>query len=265
MDTCNGMPVLDPDLAHRLHNALTAGNEELFRVTTDPAMDVLNAVLKNPLLNEAHLLILLKRRDLTENLLKSVHRLPQVMESHKLKVALVHNPNTPDEISLGLLPQLFFFELANVLFLPGIAPDLKYAAERALLLRLPGAPLGNKITLARRGTSGVVGALLKEGDPVLVATCLSNPRLKEVDIVQFLNGPSATAETISAVARHHHWQSRLNLKRAILKNQKTPLVWFTVFLPTMPLSELKNLLAFRRLSGAGKREVEAELKRRGLR
>ena len=265
MDDRIGLPLFDPDLAQRLHNALTAGNEELFRVITDPAMEVLNAVLKNPLLDEAHLLILLKRRDLTEKLLKSLQRLPQVTESHKLKVALVHNPNTPEEILLSLLPQLFLFELATVLFLPGIAPDLKYATERAIILRLTGTPLGNKITLARRGTSGVVGALLKEGDPVLVAACLANPRLREVDILQFLNGPTATAETISTVARHNRWQSRLNLKLAILKNQKTPLVWHSVFLPTLPLNEIKNLLTSRSMTGAAKREVGAELKQRGLR
>jgi hypothetical protein len=227
-------------------------------------MEVLGAVLKNPLLDEAHLLVLLKRRDLTENLLRSVHRLPQVSESHNLKVALVHNPNTPDEILLSILPQLFLFELASVLFLPGIAPDLKYAIERAIILRLPGTPLGNKITLARRGTSGVVGALLKEGDPVLVSACLANPRLREVDILQFLNGPTSTSETISAVARHNRWQSRLNLKLAILKNQKTPLVWYGTLLPAMPLTEVKNLLSCRSLSAAGKKEVMAELKRRGI-
>jgi hypothetical protein len=51
MDDRNGISMFDPDLAHRLHNALTSGNEELFRVITDPAMEVLNAVLKNPLLD----------------------------------------------------------------------------------------------------------------------------------------------------------------------------------------------------------------------
>ncbi len=264
MDTRNGMPMLEPDLARRLHYVLTAGNEELFGVITDPSMEVLRVVLKNPLLDEAHLLVLMKRRDLTEDLLKAVHTLPQVAKSHKLKVALVHNPNAPDEIVMGFLPHLYLFELVSVFFLSWISAYLKLAAERAVLQRLPAVPLGNKLTLARRGTNSLVGALLKEGDPVLMDACLSNPCLKEVNILQFLNGPTATAETISVVARHPRWYSRLNLKLAILKNQKTPLVWFTVFLPTLPASEVKNLLASRRLSGSGKREVETELKRRGL-
>ena len=37
----------------------------------NPMMDVLHAVLKNPLLEENHLLALLKRRDLTEELIKA--------------------------------------------------------------------------------------------------------------------------------------------------------------------------------------------------
>jgi hypothetical protein len=259
------MREIDTNLALRLQHAMTAGNEEIYQVITDHSMDVLRAVLKNPLLGEDHLLVLLRRCDLVEDILKAVYRLSQVSESHRLKVALVHNPNTPGPIVLSLLPHLHLFELVAICLLPGVSPDQRLAAERTIVQRLPLTPLGNKLTLARRGTANVVGAILKDGEPALMDACLSNPRLRESDIFLLIDGPNATAATISAVARNPRWQTRLNLKLAILKNQKTPQVWLTVFLPTLPTSEVKNLLVSSRITSARKKEVERELKRRGLR
>ena len=65
---------MQPDslLSQRFYIALTAGKDELFQVMEDPSMEVLQTALKNPLLDENHLLALLKRRDLSEDLLKAI-------------------------------------------------------------------------------------------------------------------------------------------------------------------------------------------------
>jgi hypothetical protein len=255
---------LDPSLSQRLYRALTAEREELFQVLEDPSMEVLQAALKNPLFDENHLLALLKRRDLSEGLLRAIHRLPMVAESHEMKVAVLHNPATPAHVVMALLPHLHLFELVNICYLPGVTPDQKFAAERAISQRIPTTPLGSKITLARRGTSAVVEALVKEGDPRLLETCLDNPRLKEAAIFQYLNGPNSTADGISVVARHPRWKNRANLQQAILKNPKTPAVWFTLFLPHFSRNDLNGVLASQRTTPAQKKLVKEELQRRGL-
>lgn len=254
---------IDPDLARRLHRALTAGSEELHLALQDPAMEVLRSALKNLNLGEEHLLVLLKRRDLSEDLLKSIYQLKLTGESHRLQLALVRNPGTPGTVVLALLPQLHLFELVDLCYLPGVTPDQKFAAERAILQRLPTTELGNKMTVARRATAAVVGEILKEGDPPLVEICLASPHLREVAILQFLNGPSATAETISMIARCQKWQMRPNLRLAILKNRRTPDHWFHQFLPGMRTPDIRNLFASKRLNPSQKRLVEEELKRRG--
>ncbi|MGD0845341.1 MAG: hypothetical protein ABSA06_13380 [Geobacteraceae bacterium] len=255
---------LDPSLSQRLYRALTAEKGEIFQVVEDQSMEVLQAALKNPLFDENHLLALLKRRDLSEELLRAIYRLPMVAESHEMKVAVVHNPGTPAHVTLALLPYLHLFELVNICYLPGVTPDQKFAAERAICQRLPTTPLGSKITLARRATSAVAEALVKEGDPRLMEACLDNPRLKEAAIFQYLNGPNATPDGISAVARHPRWKSRANLQLAILKNPKTPAVWFTLFLPHLCLNDLKGVIASHRITHAQKKLVTEELHRRGL-
>ncbi len=254
---------LEPALMKRLHRALTGSGDELFNIMQDGSPEILRAALRNPRLGEEHLLALLKRRDLPEDLFKSIHQHKGVETSHRLKVALVYNPGTPGTIVQSLLGQLFLFELVTLCYLPGVTPDQKLAAERVIIQRLPTTELGNKLTLARRGTSTVVGELLKEGESRLIEACLANPRLKEVSILQFLNGPRGNAETISMIARHPRWKTRPNLKIAILKNRKTPPVWFTLFLPTLRPADINNLLASRRLSPPQKKLVEDEFRRRG--
>ncbi len=253
----------DPDLARRLHRALTAGSDDLHGVLQDPASEVLRSALKNRNLGEEHLLALLKRRDLGEDLIKAVYQLDAAKQSHRLQLALVRNPVTPGPIVLALLPHLHLFELVDLCYLPGITPDQKFAAERAILQRLPTTELGNKMTVARRATAAVAGEILKEGDPRLVEICLASPHLREVAILQFLNSPSATAETISMIARHQKWRMRPNLRLTILKNHRTPDIWFVQFLPGMRTPDVRNLLASKRLNPGQKMLVEKELLRRG--
>jgi hypothetical protein len=256
---------IDPDLARRLHRALTAGGDELHGVLQDLSPEVLRSALKNRNLSEEHLLALLKRRDLGEELLKAIWHLTLSAESHRLQLALVRNPGTPGPVVLTLLPRLHLFELVDLCYLPGVTPDQKFAAERAILQRLPTTELGNKMSVARRATASVVGEILKEGAQPLVDICLASPHLREVAILQFLNGPTATAETISMVARHPRWHMRPNLRLAILKNRRTPDLWFSQFLPGMRTPDVRNLLASKRLNPGQKRLVEEELQRRGSR
>ena len=93
--------------------------------------------------------------------------------------------------------------------------------------------------------------------------CLSNPHLREVSILQFLNSAAASAETISMVARHPKWKSRPNLQMALLKNRRTPPVWFTLFLPKLRTPDVRNLIVSRRLNPAQKKLVQDELRKRG--
>ena len=261
-DNATPKRAIDPDLARRLHRALTAGSEELHGVLQDPAMEVLRGALKNRNLGEEHLLALLKRRDLSEELLKAVYQLEMSRQSHRLQLALVRNPGTPGPVVLPLLPHLHLFELVDLCYFPGITPDQKFAAERAILQRLPTTELGNKLTVARRATATVVGEMLKDGDPRLVEICLTNPHLREVAILQFLNGPAANAETISIIGRQQKWQTRPNLRMAMLKNPRTAEVWFVQFLPGMRTPDVRNLLASRRLNPRQKKLVEEELQKR---
>jgi len=252
----------DQKLSHRLHSALTADRDTLFTMLQGQPVEVLLAVLRNPAFDEHHLLALMKHRDLPGEVFTAVYAIKHLHESSQVKFAMIINPGIPAHIAATLLPQLTVFDLLKICLIPGITPDQRLSAERVIIQRLPTQPLGNKMTLARRGTSAIVESLLREGIPPLVEACLDNPHLKEGSVHQFITASTSTAETISMVARSGRWKGRPNIRLAILKNPRTPTIWFTILLPGLPQSTIKDLLAVPRLTFAQKELVRQALGRR---
>lgn len=230
-----------------LLEALTADKDRLFGIIQDHREEVLLAALRNPSLDQQHLLKLLKRRELGP-LITALYADKRLTEAYAVKYALVAHPDTPSHISQTLLPHLYLFDLLKLCHMPGMSADIHLAAERKIVQQIPVQPLGNMLTLARRGTAPVLEALLREGAPKILEACLQNPHLKEGSLHQFLTSSHATAEAASIVARNSRWKSRPNIRLAILKNPRTPLIWFTLFLPGLAATTMRDLLASPRLT-----------------
>ncbi len=252
---------LDTDLVQRLKQALTTKSDGLKTVLNDPSVEVLHAALKNISLTEEHLLLLLKRQDLSSDILKAIdkHKLAQ---SHHVTVSIIRNSALPPGLTKQLMVKLRLFELLNLCILPGQSSDIRVAAEHSICQRLASEPLGNKISLAKRASSNLLLPLLKEGHPQIIEASLENTRLHESAIFQFLTSGATSAETISIIARHPRWSKRKNLQRAILKNHHTPQVWFIHFLPHLPTSEVRNLLHSSRLKTNQKKWIQDFLDKR---
>lgn len=241
-------------LAEAQVGALTADKDRLFSVIQDHREEVLLAALRNPELDHQHLLTLLKRRGL-ELIIPAIYASKRLIEVNTVKFALVVHPDAPPHIAQTLIPLLYIFDLLKICLIPGISADIHLAAERKIVQQIPTQPLGNKLTLARRGTAAILDALLREGVQNILEICLDNPHLKEGSLHQFLVSSHATAEAVSLVARNSRWKNRPNIRLAILKNQRTPLIWFTIFLPGLPAATLHDLLASPRLTFAQKELV----------
>lgn len=244
----------------RLQLALTADKEALFALLDHPDPELLQALLRNPAIDEHHLLTLLKQRGLQADLFQLLQRHLETRGSqHRLALAMACHPDLPSHLAATLFPCLHLFELAQLCRLPQIAADQRLVAERLLIQRLPTQPLGNKLALARQATATIIEALIKEGQPQLLAACLDNPRLKEGILHQFVGSAAANAECLSLIARHPRWQHRPNLQLAILKNPRAPEIWFTLWLPRIKRSDLRLLAHAPRLSTHRKALITAAL------
>jgi hypothetical protein len=137
---------------HR-ERARTATGEELAALLHHHSPEVLFALLDNPALDETQLCLLLDRKDLPAEILEEVARRKPLLRNYRVKRALAFHPRTPRLGSLRLIRELYLMDLVQLTLLPGTSAELKRVAEEQLVARLPQLPLGQKITLARRGTA----------------------------------------------------------------------------------------------------------------
>jgi len=70
--------------------------------------------------------------------------------------------------------------------LPTASPDVRRAAEEVILTRVPHLPVGEKLTLARKGPSRVAATILAEGHPQAIRLALGNPFLTESQVLKAL-------------------------------------------------------------------------------
>ena len=112
--------------------------------------EVLKAAAADSALDEDLALALLKRSDLPAEVLEQISKNAAVVNSRKVKLALLVHARTPRHVSLAFLRKLFTFDLMKVALTPVVAGDIKAAAEETLIRRLESLSLGERISLARR-------------------------------------------------------------------------------------------------------------------
>src|SRR5580698_9612639 len=198
--------------------ALVASGEELAALLHHADTEVLLALLDNPSLEEAQLCMLLERKNLPAEILEEVARRKPLLKNYRVKRALAFHPRTPRLVTLRLLRDLYLMDLVQLTLLPGIPTELKRNAEDQLLARLPQLPLGQKITLARRGPARIAGALLAEGHAQIISIVLDNPYMTEAQILKALSREKLSTAVIPAISHHRKWSITYNIRLALVRH-----------------------------------------------
>jgi hypothetical protein len=225
------------------YRARTATGEELASLLRHHSPDVLVALLDNPTLDETQLCLLLNRKDIPSELLEEVIRRKPLLKNYRVKRALAFHPRTPRLANLRLIRELYLMDLMQLTLLPGTSAELKRVAEEQLVARLPQLPLGQKITLARRGTARVAGALLAEGHTQVLSITLDNPGLTEAQVLKALARANLPPGVVKAVAQHRKWSHTYNVRLALVRHPNSTLSTVLAYLPELTVSDLRELAA----------------------
>ena len=145
-------PEMPPEADTSVERARTASTDELKSFVHASGEDVLLALLENPHSRETHVTLLLERLDLPVE--RAQLRLPRRRNgcsSEGVRLRLACHPRTPKRIALGHGEAALFVRLVRLTLLPSAPADIKRVAEEIILARLPQLPVGQKLTLARRG------------------------------------------------------------------------------------------------------------------
>lgn len=253
---------MPPELEARIAHARSASGEELKSLVHEAGEEVLLALLDNPNLEEPHVMLLLERLDLPASVLSAVAEAGKWASSEAVRLRLARHPHTPKRFALAAVRQLYLFDLVRLSLLPSAPADIRRVAEEVILTRVPHLPVGEKLTLARRGPSRVAGAILAEGHPQAMKLALANAFLTESQVLKVLAKPGVPERVVAAIAQHPKWSCQYNVRAALVRNPHTPAARVRAFLPDLTLRDLKDIARLEGLAPHLKKHIGQELARR---
>src|SRR5208282_4170639 len=253
---------MPPDRESQIEQARSASADQLKSLLHEAGEEALLALLENPNLDEPHVVLLLERLDLPASVLTAIAGEGKWTSSEGVRLRLARHPRTPKRFALAAVRQLFLFDLVRLSLLPSAPADIRRVAEEVILTRVPHLPVGEKLTLARRGSARVAGALLAEGHMQAIKLALANAFLTESQVLKVLAKPGVPARTVAAIAQHPKWSCQYNVRAALVRNPHTPAPVVSEFLPNLTLRDLKEILKLEGLAAHLKRYIQHELARR---
>jgi hypothetical protein len=252
----------DDGAAARLQRARSASGGDLELLIHEADAETLLVLLENPNMEESHVSRLLERLDLPASVLTAVAKEGKWTSSESIRLSLARHPRTPSRIAISMLRQLYLFDLVRLSLLPSAPADIRRAAEEFILTRVPHIPIGEKLTLARRGPPRVAAAVLAEGHPQAVKLALANSLLTESQVLKVLAKPEIPARVVMAIAQHAKWSLQYNVRVALVRHAHTPVPTLLQFLPDITLRDLKDALTLEAVTPRVRKYIQQELARR---
>jgi len=252
----------DKSDSEKANRARSASTDELKLLLHDHDEAVVLALLHNPNFDESHITQLLDRLDLSATVLSAVAETRTWIANEAVRLRLAQHPHTPKRVALAVVRQLFLFDLVRLSLLPSAPADIRRVAEEIILARIPHLPVGEKLALARRGPSRVVGAVLAEGHPQAIKLALNNPFLTESQVLKVLSKPGVAERVVATIAQHPKWSTQYNVRAALVRNKFTPVPCILAFLPNLIQRDLKDILGLHDLPPHTKKYIQQELSRR---
>jgi hypothetical protein len=245
-----------------IETARTCPEEAVTELLYHRAPEVLLALLQNPAFDEAKLCLLLARKDLPVEILKEVGSQKNLLKSYAVKKALLFHPRMPRLIGLRLLRDIYLMDLVQFTLSPSAPVELKLQAEAQIIARIQQLPLGQKITLARRGPGRVAGALVAEGHPEVLRVALENPFLTEAHLLKTLAREKVPLTVVQSLCRHGKWSQMYNVRLALVRNPSAPLATILAFLPELTVNDLRELASPGIVPENLRKYLQAEVQRR---
>jgi hypothetical protein len=226
--------------------ARAAAGEAIPALLSSNSEDVLRSLIDNPAFDETHVCLLLERKDLSGLLLEEISKRKAWRASYRVRLGLAAHPHTPRLIAMRLLRELHLMDLVRLSLLPTSSMELRRLADERVLTQLPQLALGQKLTLARRGSTRIAAGLVAHGPEQVASVALDNSFLTESQLLKALAREALPARIVSVVAKHGKWSKLVNIRVALLRHPHVPPDRVPALVVGLPRREIQDLL---RLSG----------------
>jgi len=229
--------------------ARSAPPEALSRRLGRATLPYLEGALANTGLTPAHVVLLLRNPSSTAAIIQKIGRDPEWRKVYDVRAAIVLNPRTPRALAMNLVSFLWWRDLVRVVDHAVLAPSLRRMAERLIGIRLQEMALGQRISLARMASRGVINSLRRDDSPMVIRALLQNPRFVEEDAVAIARHAATPAAILRAVSEEPRWSYRPAVRKAIARNPATPAAVALRLLHQLGRNDLRELTRSPRVPG----------------
>lgn len=212
--------------------ARECGAEEMVTFLNATDLKVLGALLANPNFGEREALLLLNRRNLPSSVIQELVESRPDLKGYAVKRALAKHPKTPLRTALEQLKFLYLFDLVSICLQAGVPAEVKRSSEESILAQVPKLAIGQRLTLAKRGSARLAASLLKGENPQIIQAVLDNPYLTEAALLGVLNA-DCNPKIAEAIATHPKWGLRYDIRMALLRQPSLPMARALAILPEL--------------------------------
>jgi hypothetical protein len=192
---------------------------------------------------EGECLRLLRRADLSLEVLQEILGDRNARKFHAVRRALAAHPRTPRGDALGLVATLFWRDLAGLSADARVHPAIRRAADLDLLRRMPEMAVAERVDLARAVGRGALLYLRFDPDPRVLASVLENRFAIEADVVQAAAAEHGNREgCLVLIAQHPRWSLRPAVRSAVLRNPVLPVSVALSLLTRATREDLRSVL-----------------------
>ena len=181
----------------------------------------LRELLREPI--DEQVLMAVLRRAVPAPFLELLAASPPWSERPRVLARVVLSPRAPRSLSLRLLAQLSWRELADVAGAPWVPAGVRLRAEALLREVQRDLRLGDRMTLARLATASVLPLLLVDEDARVTEAALQNPRLREEDLVRVVRRDDVPKILLECCAQSSRWSQDYAVRLALVLQPRTPL------------------------------------------
>lgn len=227
---------LAPEVLHRMREA---GTEELLALVKEHAVRLdppaVSVVLRNPYVT-AEVMDVLAR--------------PRLLSFYEVRRDLAMHPRAPEILAHGLVQGLYWRDLVALGLDTRLHPRLRRTADQLLGVRLPQLSVGEKMSVARRASHGLLSHLRHDPSPRVIEAMLDNPRLTEDILAPVAHSAATPGPVLALIAADRRWGARYGLQVAICRNPAAPLATALRLLPLLRKTEQKAVASDPRLNEA---------------
>ena len=119
-----------------------AATDELAGLLLSAAPEALEALLDDYRLEEAHLCLLLERKDAGAAPLERIAKQKDWLRSRRVRCGLVAHPHTPRRVALRLARELYLMDLVTISLRVSAPTDVRRFLDEVIVSRIPQLPLG---------------------------------------------------------------------------------------------------------------------------